>query len=50
MLLKLGGMEFHITADLTKKDLLDKAESTTGTRSVPSSALLVTESCILDLM
>ena len=50
MLLKLGGMEFHIRADLTKKDLLDKDDSTIGTHSVPSSAFLVTESGILDLM
>ena len=37
-----GGTLFHIPADLTKKDLLDKSLSTMGTRKVPSSALLVT--------
>ena len=50
MLLRLGGMEVHMTADLTRNDFLAMADSTIGTRNVPSSALLVTESYILELM
>ena len=47
-LLKLGRMEFHMTADLTKNDLLAMDDSALGTSIDPSSALLVIESCILE--
>ena len=50
MTLKLGGIEFHITVDLTMNDLLERDISTSGTNNVPPTALLVLADWYLELM
>ena len=50
MALKLRGIEFHITVDLTMNDFFEMDISTSGTNNVPPTALLVLADLYLELM